>query len=287
MAKSKTESEQPATQIGELIHRLGPINNKCRHADGIDKVELLWDLGDALLDLTPDANDQLLREIHERSYITRDIMRYGLIIRRGWQDRDDLRSQFPRLSRYSLFREALPFLKGDRCGIDDKMHRRVVEHLNAADTRKTKSYLKQLKQENIGRKHKKGKAADRMSEPAGILRSAIRQLIDLAEANPSQLASLAESVGDDTIMRLSQVCVAVADDATIPKIPSVDVAHEPIASVRTALATAASASRDNQNGFRKAVGAIMLMELADLLNAIRSDERLQQWHKRRRMSLSL
>ncbi|MCH7987835.1 MAG: hypothetical protein IID46_01655, partial [Planctomycetes bacterium] len=110
MAKSKTESEQPATQIGELIDRLGPINNKCRSAEGIDKVELLWELGDALLDFAPQADDQLLREIHARSYITRDIMRYGLIIRRGWLKREDLRGRFPRLSRYSLFREALPFL---------------------------------------------------------------------------------------------------------------------------------------------------------------------------------
>ncbi len=50
MAKTKTENDQPATQIGDLIDRLGPINNKCRSADGIDKVELLWDIGDTLLD---------------------------------------------------------------------------------------------------------------------------------------------------------------------------------------------------------------------------------------------
>lgn len=229
----------------------------------------------------------MLREVHARSYITRDIMRYGLIIRQGWQNRDNLRGQFPRLSRYSLFREALPFLKSDRCGIDDETYAKVVKQLNGGDTKKIKSFLKQLKQEKIGRKHKKGKAAARMSEPAGILQKAIKQLIDLAESQPERLTQLAGSIGNDTIVRLSQVCVAIADDATIPEIPSVDVAHEPITSVHSALVSVVSASHDDQNGFRKAVGAVTLMELADLLNATQSLGSLKQWAIRKDISLRL
>jgi hypothetical protein len=167
MAKAKSKDRQTEVPLSELVERLGPINTQCRAAEGVEKVELLWHLGDALLKIAPGANDHLLRAIHEHSYITRDILRYGLIIRRGWNSRADLRKQFPTLSRYSLFREALPFLKGDRCGIDDKLFASMVEHLNNAGTTTAKEFLKKLKEERIGRQHKKGRATDRMSESVG------------------------------------------------------------------------------------------------------------------------
>ena len=47
------------------------------------------------------------------------------------------------------------------------------------------------------------------------------------------------------------------------------------------------ANRDDRAGFRRALGPLTLMEAADLLNAFRSDERLQQWKRRRGMELTL
>jgi hypothetical protein len=145
MAKAKSVSSGDYPALGKPIDRLGPINNKCRQSDGVEKVESLWDLGDALLASVAGADDALLREINDRSYITRDLLRYGLIIRRGWSQRADLRRQFPKLRHYVLFREALPFLKGDRCGIDDNTHREILRRLNEDSPSETKAFLKDLK----------------------------------------------------------------------------------------------------------------------------------------------
>jgi hypothetical protein len=287
MAKIKSKTTETGAPLGELVERLGPINNKCRTAEGIEKVELLWDLGDSLLEIAPDANDQLLRSIHEHSYITRDILRYGLIIRRGWDNRSALRKQFPKLSRYSLFREALPFLKGDRCGIDDSVFANIISQLNSADAGNAKEFLKRLKKERIGRQHKKGQAVVRMSESVTALRGAFKQLVALVEDQPDQLIQLAERIGHRDVLQLSQFCVALADNAPLPSIPKIGAGLEPVASVGLALTAIQSVSREDQNGFRKAVGAVTLMELADLLNALRSSEQINQWQKRQQLKLTL
>jgi hypothetical protein len=287
MAQKKRNADEPTALLGKLVDGLGPINNECRNAEGIDKVELLWDLGDTLLALAPTANDQLLREIHEHSYITRDILRYGLIVRRGWQDRRDLRKHFPQLSRYSLFREALPFLKGDRCGIGLDVHETIVALLNDGDTKKAKTYLKQMKEERIGRKHQKGQAADRMSTEVESLRRAITQLNELAIHQFEELTRLAERMGGESAVQLSQACVAVADNAPIPPIPPVADACEPLAGVCASLARVSSAGREERNGFRRAIGPVALLELADLLNAMRSKELLLQWQQRRHLKLTV
>jgi hypothetical protein len=133
-SRSRHASKQVHGRLGNLIDKLGPINNACRNAVGIEKVELLWDLGHTLLRIAPDADDKLLWAINERSYITRNLLRYALIIRRSWPERIVLRQTFPRLSHYSLFREALPFLKGDRCGISDDEYRSIVGRLNDGNT---------------------------------------------------------------------------------------------------------------------------------------------------------
>jgi hypothetical protein len=286
MAKSKSNIDQTNVPLGELVDRLGPINNRYRKADGIEKVEALWDLGEALIGIAPSANDQLLKRIHEHSYITRDILRYGLIVRRGWDSRDDLRKQFPTLSRYSLFRAALPFLKGDRYGVNQELHAQLIKELNSGDTKKAKAFLTHLKEEKIGRTHKKGQAAGRMSGATATLQRAMRELFSLVENKPDDLITLAQKVDDQNIVRLSQACVAIAQGGQTPNVDLLSDGPEPINSIGSALKIVMSSSRDDQNGFRKAVGALVLMQLGDLLNAIRSEGRFQQWRERRRLSLS-
>jgi DNA phosphorothioation-associated putative methyltransferase len=47
------------------------------------------------------------------------------------------------------------------------------------------------------------------------------------------------------------------------------------------------ANREERAGFRKALGSLALMEAADVLNALRSDERLERWKQRKDMKLTI
>lgn len=275
-------------QLGALIDQLGPINNSCRRLDGIDKVERLWDLGDALLRFDPDAKDELLWTVAERSYLTRDLLRYALIIRRSWRDRTDLRRVLPRLTQYSLFREALPFLKGDRCGISDGTYNDILARLNRGDGQQTKDFLRQLKGRKIGRKHKKGQAITKMSEVAETVRTAIKQLFDLAKRDPKQIAAERKAMGAEALLILSQWCMAVSEDNTSALSSLQPTAWPPpFGPLGNGMLMVSRASREDRAGFRKALGSMILMEAADLLNALRSDERLAEWKRRRSYDLVL
>jgi hypothetical protein len=143
-----------------------------------------------------------------------------------------------------------------------------------------------MKAKKIGRKHKKGHAVAKMSEMAEAVRSAVRQLFDLASADPIQVAAVRDALGTDTLLALSQWCMAVAEDSAMSATLLEPAAWpEPFAALGNNLLRVRRTNRDDQAGFRKAIGTLTLMEAADLLNALRSDQRLEQWKRRRRMDL--
>jgi hypothetical protein len=274
--------------LGQLIDRLGPLNNTCRASEGIDKVELLWDMGQALLQLMPEANDDLLWTISERSYLTRDILRYALIIRRGWCDRSELRRSFPNLKQYSLFREALPFLKGDRSGVSQEVYEDIVGRLNGESAQKGKRFLVALKAKKIGRKHRKGQAAAKMSDLANRVGRAIEELVSLAARGDERTGVIRTTIGPDKLLLLSQVCMAMAGDEEPPAFSTeAGTWPEPLDCLANGLLQLIRANRDDRAGFRKTFRPTALMEAADLLNALRSDERLAQWKQRRALRLIL
>lgn len=268
--------------VGPLINRLGPINNACRAAEGITKVELLWDLGDAVLAAYPAADDQLLRAISSRSYITRDLLRYALIVRRGWRDRADLRATFPALSRYTLFREALPFLKGERCGVGDELYAEILGRLNGSgDPTEAKEFLLGLKAKMLGRKHQKGQAKSRMTSTAAQVRAGVQAALIAAGAAGEAVAEVRRGLGDSWLLRLSQWCMAAADDTPFSSPENGDGLPDPYGQMATALARIGRANREDRAGFRKAVGVSVLMDGADLFHALRSEEGVEKWQARR------
>jgi hypothetical protein len=199
-----------------------------------------------------------------------------------------LRQTFPRLSHYSLFREALPFLKGDRCGISDDEYRSIVGRLNDGNTQETTQFLQRLKAEKIGRGHKKGQAVSKMSQLAETAGDAIRRLFEIAASDPAETRKLREETGPDALLTLSQWCMALAEDA---QLRAEDLNHralpEPFATLAANLLFVSRANRDERAGFRKALGSLALMEAADVLNALRSDERLERWKQRKDMKLTI
>jgi hypothetical protein len=228
------------------------------------------------LRIAPEADDKLLWAINERSYITRNLLRYALIIRRSWPERIVLRQTFPRLSHYSLFREALPFLKGDRCGISEDEYRGIVGFERSEHTRHG-AVLQSLKAEKIGRGHKKGQAVSKMSQLAETAGDAIRRLFEIAASDSAETRKLREETGPDALLTLSQWCMALAEDA---QLRAEDLNHralpEPLAALADNLLIVSRANRDERAGFRKALGSLALMKAADVLNALRSDERLER-----------
>ena len=271
-----SKQAQETINLGTLIERLGPLNNQWRDAEPSAKVLTLWAMGDVLLKAVPKPSDSLLWDIQKRSYITRNLLRYALIIRRSWEDRRALEKLVAGLNNYTVFREALPFLKGDREGIDETAYRRVVAFLSDTNSRGAVEHLKRLKADQIGRGHKKGASVTAMRDIAVGFSTALAQL----EAEVSSDTSITPTPGE-LLMSLSRIAIAIAsgDAAEKPPTNTVDVSNS-LRAVAENLTTAIRGGRASMAAFRKVVGAERLMQAADLLNSMRSEASLTEWRRR-------
>lgn len=272
MSKRARETADIAT----LIERLGPLNNRWRDAEPRAKVSTIWEMGDVLLGATGKPSDSLLWEIQRRSYITRNLLRYALIIRRSWEDRRELEKLVADLKNYTVFREALPFLKDEREGIDEAAYMRVVACLSDTNSREALEYLKRLKANQIGRRHKKGASVAAVRDVAVSFDTALARL----EAEVSSEAFTTSSP-DDLLMNLSRIAIAIASNDALEKLSlnTID-ADGSLHTIAENLIVAARGGQASATAFRKVVGAERLMQAADLLNSMRSGVSLTEWRRR-------
>jgi hypothetical protein len=277
MNKHASQAVADSAALGRLIERLGPLNNRWRDGSAAEKALTLWEIGEALLASVPEPSDALLWEIQSRSYVTRNVLRYALIVRRGWPERSELEPLTRGLRSFTVFREALPFLKGKREGIDEATHCRVASLLSDADTQAAVEYFKTLKARKIGRRHRKGASVAAIHDQAVTFSRTLTQLEAEAAANPADLGS----VSAEAATALSQMAMAVATGETIKVLP--DIASGlggSLAPLAEPLTAAVRGGRAASAALRKAVGAERLMQAADLLNSLRSQEALAEWRRR-------
>lgn len=273
-----TSNSENSLRLGPLIEQLGPLNNHWRTAKPAERVLALWDMGDLILSSIPNPSDPLLWEIQKKSYITRNLLRYALIVRRGWNQRKTVESLVNGLDNYTVFREALPFLKGDREGIDDATYRKVVSVLRATDTADSIRYLRGLKAKKIGRKHRKGNTIETIRSHAVNLKAAFARL----EAQATQVFEQMPSAPSGVLVALSQAAVAIATGETIKTLPpGLTNAKGYFPDIAEPLIAGMQSGREGMAALRRLVGADRLMEAADLINSMRSRKTLEEWRSRR------
>ncbi len=278
---NKQATTEPRT-LGLLIERLGPLNNQWRDGEPKTKVVTLWDMGEVLLSLVPDASDTLLWDLQARSYITRNVLRYALIVRRSWERRSELEALVSGLQNYTVFLNALPFLKGDHQGIDSATYRRVVSLLPRSDSGVVVKELKGLKAQKIGRHHQKGESVEAVKEQATKFRHGWLYL----EQEALGAAGVWNLAPADALVSLSQLAMAVATGESIAEIPATLEREEAaLPELAKPLIDAARQGRSATAAFRRLVGQECLMQSADLLNSLRDAETFAQWRRRNKAPL--
>lgn len=263
-------------ELGALIEKLGPLNNRWRTSPPSEKVLLLWAMGDVLLMAHSKPADSLLWEIQRRSYITRVVLRYALIVRRSWRIRGELEELVAGLQSYTVFREALPFLKGKREGIDAPTHARILTLLRSANTQSAIQQIKDLKSRIIGRRHKKGASVAAVRDPALKFGQALDQL----ELEVVSGARIDLSETPQTLSLLSSLAVALATGEGTDNFQQLTVTGPVLRELAEPLVAVIRSGAAAISAFRRAAGSRRLMEAADLLNSGRSENDLNQWRKR-------
>lgn len=265
---------------GYLIQNLGPVNNRFREYEGVHKIVALWEMGDILIQGTGDGSlDHVLWEINKRSFITRDVLRYASIVRHEWKSRQEVERLFSNVKKYSLFREALPFLKGNRQGIDEATYREVIARIGSGQVSEVKVYLQGLKERYIGRSNKKGVSLTKVAVTSdGIVRF-MTELLKKVMSPAFSVNQIHVNAGDESLRLMSLTFYGLVADQPLPVLSEELEGHN-WREFAVMLNSLTSASREEKSALRKLIGVQTLMEWTDLFNALRTDQDFTEWRVR-------
>lgn len=272
---------------GSLIQQLGPVNNRFREAEGVEKIVALWLMGDIIFKGTGSGSlDKVFWEINKRSFITRDVLRYASIVRNEWGTEADITEKFASVKKFSLFREALPFLKGDRQGIDEETFTKVMQVISTDNLSDAKEYLSKLKEQYIGRTSKKGVSKTKVASDSQIINNFVKDLIIRVLENESLTGILRNELGDELLQKVSQTFYGLATERSVPQI-NVPSDSKEWHNFVEALVNISNGNREEKSAYRKLTGALNLMEWADFFNALRLESDYNEWKQRSKIAIKV
>ncbi len=268
--------------IGKLIERIGPINNKIRSTDGYERIALMWDVGDMLFAEGVTKIHPVAWEIQKKSYITRALVTYCYRIRRKWTTKAELENLFRGVRSYAAFREAMPLIENERFILDDQKVKNIIRWLNEENPRGVKSKLVAMKKEYINIRNDRRQRIDETRTEAFTFSAFYKYLtIMVKNEDTTELENIMSKVGDDGLLKLSQMCIAIMNDdykgpdsVITEKMP--DIFREFV----DKLLPISLAKKEVKARFKRLVSGQNVMEIADILNSLRLGESLFNMKKR-------
>jgi len=275
-------------QIPILIEEITPLNNIYRTGikdnwDGIKILKIMWDVGDILFNHGITKIHPIAWKIYgkekgiRRSYITRDFISYCFRIRKYFENKKNIENEFPSLQRYSLFREAFPLLENPKYKLDGQEKADLIKLLNSRRPFPAiKMAITRLKKEKIQINNDR---RQRLAEMAPLKDNFIdisRELSDLIKEHELQkVRSFRNKIGIEALQELSQLCLSLTQEGlSISKITQLQMVNsdEEWITFGLNLIRISNSDLEMRNRYRRVISASRLMEMAEMLNALCTDE---------------
>lgn len=282
----------------DLIEKIAPLNNKYRdlvkgHASGTEVLGVMWETGDIILeflhkfDLKP---HNLYWKIYGKaegikvSYITRDFLSYCLRIRSYFKSKAEIKASYPKLSKYSLFREAFPLLENSKFQVTSLEKAEITTMLNSSDDpAKIKSIILNIKSKRIGIKNPRTQKLDEMKPIADSFLGFYIELTRIFKLDDKKgISKLRETCSTDFFHTLSQAISALTqENLFVPKLGGHTNLADDWKVLTINLEYLFSAQVETRNRFRRLMSPKKLFDFADMIEALKSDEAIVNYRKRR------
>jgi len=202
------KADSPDSTLGGLIDKLTPLKNEFAEAEPLRKVEVLWEIGDHLVQSGMKSSHNTGWKVQERSYISRDMLTKGFQVRTRWPSLEDLHRDLPNLADYSSFRDSFPYIVGSRRP-DTATGVRILVALRKGARAEMRTLLGALRG---------GKAVPRKREVSIEENAALEWLSALLvavdsfvfEANPEEVCGSRRILSDHQLDWISRACLALA-----------------------------------------------------------------------------
>lgn len=268
--------------IGQLIEKIGPFNNRIRDCEGYKRISLMWEVGDILFEGGVKKVHPVAWEIHRRSYITRDLLSYCYRVRKKWPNKQELQRLFHKVVSYGVFREALPLIENEKFILGKKEVNSIIESLSMDDPLALRKHLASLKKKHINIRNDRRQRLHEIREEVVVFNEFYQYLSGLIkEGDSAELASIKRKLGEDGMLRISQFCMAISkDDYKGPtNIDTINLSGILVKFVEKLLPLSLAA-KEKKARFRRLIPSDSLVEIADIINSVRLGESASNIKKR-------
>lgn len=276
--------------VGDLIEEVAPLNNHYRQAMRDRRpvylcLGYLWDIGDILVEAGVEKATPVARAIHERSYITFDLVAISFRIRNFFPDRKTIKRRFGKVTSYGAFREAFPLLENRRYHLPREKERELVRLINSgrrgADI---KPVIYSIKQDIIPRKKSRSRDQDELVSFARLFDERLAELEKLLETGSRrEIACFGELFGPEALLFFNRLCLSFADESFAPPRETappgdIDSRWSELAERMNEIASRGRAAR---NRARRAVNPMHFITMGNDMDILRDGNKIQE-HIRKR-----
>lgn len=276
--------------IDELIREISPLNNAYRGAirankSGTEVLGIMWDVGELL-------RENRIAKLHsvawmiygrspgiKRSNITRDFLSYCFRIRRFFRSKEQIKREYPSLSRYSLFREALPLLENPRFKLGKDKLVNLKKLMNSSkDPRKIQEFIIRLKKQRIRISNPRTQRLTEFKREAQHFISLYNNLkSSILDQDEGRLQELRASLRPENSRQLAELLVSLTQEGL--KFPLFILSAKMPSDwekLWVDLSRLCDKSIEDRNRFRRLVPPSYLMSMAEMISTIHDDIELKR-----------
>lgn len=284
--------------VFELIEKIAPLNNKYRDLikngeRGVEVLKIMWDTGEIIIEFLQ-VHDvkphNLYWKIYGKaegikvSYITRDFLSYCVRIRSYFSSKNEIVETFPRLRRYSLFREAFPLLENSKYKVTAVEKAELTKILNSSgDPSAIKKTIQDIKSKRIGIKNPRTQKLDEMKPLANDFLTFYTELTQILKLNDVvAISKIRAACSPELFNTISQATSALTqENLFVPELPHSTKLPDSWIVLLTNLKFLSSSQIEVRNRFRRLMPPKKLFDLADMIDALKSDNGIINYRKRK------
>ncbi|MBM3708625.1 MAG: hypothetical protein FJW69_09885 [Actinobacteria bacterium] len=273
-------------KVNNIIREIGPLNNNYRLGirtglKGTEILKIMWDIGDVLFKENINQIHTAAWEIYGRtpgnrkSYITRDLLSYCFRIRKFFKNRSDINRQFPHLKKYSIFREALPFLDNKKYKLSENEKDELLKVMNSnLPYVRIKRYIVNLKKNKISIKNPRTQRLQELEYQKIIFMEVYNSIKDLVDnKNEVEIKKMFGSISIDTIRKVVRLLLYLAHEG-FKKPESIEAIkdNEKLQEFLNEMFKISNSNLETRNRFRRLINPTMIIKMSEFFSCIKSKD---------------
>lgn len=270
-------------RIRDLIDELAPHNNLYRQSvrerrPVHEALGHLWDMGEVLREGGVENISAVAAAIHERSYITYDLVSLAFRVRRYFPDRRTIKRRFGKVTSYGAFREAFPLLENERYRLPRARERELVRLLNSGRRGcELRPLIKAMKREPSPARARGGESRAEAEAFADLFQALFEEVEALLrEGSRKEIIRYASRLGPEVLLHLNRQFLSLADESFAPPrhAPPLDDVDPRWRALVDSLLAVNAGGKAFRNRIRRAVNPMLFVAMGNHVDTLRDEDKI-------------